>query len=69
MTKTDILKSPQEMLADPSEQLFLHLLRHPCDLVDARRLMRRFRVSPADVQRVLGQLDKLTPQQPEEASY
>jgi hypothetical protein len=68
MTKTDIPQSSQETLADPSEQLFLHLLRHPYDLVDVRRLMRRFRISPADVQRVLGQIDEVTPQQPEEAS-
>ncbi len=68
MTRTDISLSSPETLPDPSEQLFLHLLRHPCDLVDARRLMRRFRVSPAEVQRVLSQLDKLEPEQLEETS-
>lgn len=67
MTKTDMSQPLSEMLLDPSEQLFLHLLRHPCDLVDARRLMRRFRVSPAEVQRVLGRIDNETPQLIEEA--
>lgn len=67
MTEHDLLQPFPEALPDPSEQLFLHLLRHPCDLVDARRLMRRFRVSPAEVQRVLGRIDKATPQLIEEA--
>ena len=68
MAEIETLRDQQETPKTPSEQLFLHLLRHPCDLVDARRLMRRFRVSPADVQRVLGQIDEVTPQQSEEAS-
>lgn len=41
-----------------SEKIVLHLLRHPCDLVDTRRLMRRFRASGADVQRALAWISR-----------
>jgi hypothetical protein len=65
MSETDVPRDQQQNLQesrDPSEQLLLHLLRHPCDLVDTRRLMRLFHVSAVEVQRVLGQLEKLTPE-------
>jgi len=41
-----------------SEKIVLHLLRHPCDLVDTRRLMRRFRASAADLQRALAWISR-----------
>lgn len=51
---------------DPAEQVLLHLLRHPCDLVDARRLMQRFHASAADVSRALGQFELYIPKSAEE---
>lgn len=68
MAETNVLRDQQGNPIDPSEQLILHLLRHPCDLVDTRRLMRRFRASAADVQRALGRLEQLMAQPPEEAT-
>jgi hypothetical protein len=53
---------------DPAEQVLLHLVRHPCDLVDARRLMRRFHASVNDVQRALQEFERLTPPQTEKAA-
>lgn len=47
------LKDPK----DPAEEVFLHLLRHPCDLIDARRLMQRFHASAADVYHALGKFE------------
>jgi hypothetical protein len=70
MAETDVPRDQQHKLQesnDPSEQLLLHLLRHPCDLVDARRLMRIFHVSAVEVERVLGQLEKLMPEPLKEA--
>jgi hypothetical protein len=51
---------------DPAEQVLLHLLRHPWDLVDARRLMRRFHASAADVSRALGKFELYVPESAEE---
>lgn len=51
---------------DPAEQVLLHLLRHPWDLVDTRRLMRRFQASAADVSRALGKFELYAPQSTEE---
>jgi hypothetical protein len=42
------------------EQITLHLLHHPFDLIDTRRLMRRFNASPAEVQDALGQFSQRT---------
>ncbi|HXG20149.1 MAG TPA: hypothetical protein VNN62_13885 [Methylomirabilota bacterium] len=58
----------QSDVNDPAEQLLLHLLHHPCDLVDARRLMRRFHASVNDVQRALQEFERLTPPQTKEAA-
>jgi hypothetical protein len=35
---------------DPVGRTFAHLLRHPCDLVDARWLMSHLHATPQDVQ-------------------
>lgn len=40
------------------EQLILHLLHHPADLIDVRRLMHDFQTSVAEVQQALGWLEK-----------
>lgn len=63
---TDVQHEQQGEPNDPVEKLVLHLLRHPYDLVDTRRLMRRFRASAADMQRALRRIDQLMPQQTEE---
>ena len=47
-------KEPQ----DPAERLLLHLLHHPYDLVDTRRLMRQFHASAVDFQRALVQFER-----------
>lgn len=44
-------------LKDPAEQVLFHLLRHPYDLVDTRRLMRRFHASATDISRALGEFE------------
>jgi response regulator of citrate/malate metabolism len=38
---------------DPTRKLIFHLLRHPHDLVDGHRLMRRFGVSSTQFQQAL----------------
>lgn len=46
--------SPQfSFTTDPVERLAEHLLRYPADLIDAHRLLRRFRVSSEGFQRAL----------------
>ena len=60
---TDI-SSPQPSLAfgsDAADHLAQHLLHYPADLIDARRLMRRFQASTADVQQVLRWLEQNNP--------
>lgn len=51
---------------DPTEQVLFHLLRHPYDLIDTRRLMRRFHASAADVSRALGKFELYAPESAEE---
>ena len=41
-----------------AEQLTLHLLRYPADLIDTRRLMQSFHVSVAEVQQALDYLEQ-----------
>jgi hypothetical protein len=53
---------------NPTEQLVFHLLRHPCDLIDASRLMRRFHASATDVQLALKELEQIMLQQSEKAT-
>jgi hypothetical protein len=48
---------------DPAEQIVQHLLQTPSDLVDTRRLMRRFRASVDDVLRAFRKLEQLAPPQ------
>ena len=43
----------------PTERLVQHLLRQPHDLVDARRLFQRFRVTTQEFQRALRQFEAL----------
>ncbi len=43
---------------DPVERTVYYLLRHPYDLVDARRLMSKLRVSPRDVQQAIVRLEE-----------
>lgn len=43
---------------DPVERTVYYLLRHPYDLVDARRLMSHLRVSPRDVQQAIVRLEE-----------
>jgi ribosomal protein S15P/S13E len=50
-----------------AEQLTLHLLRHPADLIDTRRLMQSFHASVAEVQQVLDWLEKHSHLDEEEA--
>lgn len=42
---------------DPAERLAQHLSSRPCDVIDARRLLQRFRATPRDFQRALAKLD------------
>ena len=44
-------------LSTPAQQLTQHLLRHPYDLIDVRRLLRRFRASTVDFQQALTQVE------------
>ena len=60
-----IQKSKEE---NPIEQLIFHLLRHPCDLIDATQLMRRFHASAADVQLALKELERIMQQHEEKAT-
>ena len=43
---------------DPVERTVYYLLRHPYDMVDARRLMSHLRVSPRDVQQAITRLEQ-----------
>jgi len=54
-TMSDIKQSSSTTLevADPAEKIFQHLLHRPSDLLDSRRLIRRFRASADDMQRAL----------------
>ena len=64
---TDVQHDQQSGANNPAEQLLLHLVRHPCDLVDARRLMRCFHASASDMQLALKTFEQLAPPQPEGA--
>jgi len=49
-----------------AEKIAQYLSRKPYELVDAARLMRRFRASAADVQAALQRLEQLLPEGGEE---
>ncbi len=51
---------PEAEQVDPATRLTQHLLLQPQDLVDARRLMRHFRVSPKDFTQILAQIGQST---------
>jgi hypothetical protein len=57
---------PHQGTEDLAEKIAQYLSRNPCDLIDAKRLMRRFRASVADVQAALKQLEQLLPEGGEE---
>ena len=59
---TDSNQSSHEGASDLAEKIAQYLLRNPCDLIDTKRLMRRFRASVADVQQALKRLDQLLPE-------
>ena len=50
------LRTDQE-LSIPAQQLSYHLLYHPYDLIDVRRLLRRFQASVADFQQAVWQVE------------
>lgn len=64
---SDIKQSPSMTVeaADPAERIFQHLLHKPSDLVDSRRLIRRFRASAEDFQRALKRFEDRTFPEPE----
>lgn len=53
---------------DAAEQVLFHLLRHPYDLVDTRRLMRRFHASAADISHALSEFELYALKSTEEPS-
>ena len=59
MLYTDEPRSPLEKVDDTVEQLVQHLLRWPCDLIDARHLLRRFQASAVDFQHALARLEEI----------
>jgi hypothetical protein len=65
---TDSNQSPPQGAGDLAEKIAQYLSRNPCDLIDAKRLMRRFRASVADVQAALKRLEQSLPEGGEEPS-
>ncbi|MBI3801767.1 MAG: hypothetical protein HY268_32960 [Deltaproteobacteria bacterium] len=59
---------PQPGAGDLAEKIVQHLSRNPCDLIDAKRLMRRFHASVADVQAALKRLEQSLPEGGEEST-
>ena len=49
---------PESNNEDSDRTLAMHLLRQPHDLIDARKLLHRYGVSPREFQRALLLLDK-----------
>lgn len=47
---------------DTVGRLVQHLLRWPCDLIDARHLIRRFHASAVDFQHALTRLEEIAAQ-------
>ena len=60
MTDVQQPRSTTAPAVDPAETIAQHLLHKPSDLIDTRRLMRRFRASVDDFQRALKRLEQLT---------
>jgi hypothetical protein len=56
---THELQSVLETADDAADRMAQHLLRWPCDLIDARRLLCRFRAAAAAFQHALGRLEEL----------
>ena len=57
-------QSPLEKIDDTVERLVQHLLRWPCDLIDARYLLHYFQASVVDFQHALAQLEKIATHPP-----
>lgn len=58
MPNPDESQDMLEKADDTVERIIQHLLRWPCDLTDARRLMRSFQASAADFQQALARLEE-----------
>ena len=56
----DVQPPASQEPTDLAEKITQYLLQNPCDLIDTKRLMRRFRASVADVERALSRLEVLT---------
>ena len=65
---TNVEQIQESKAENPTEQLVFHLLRHPCDLIDATRLMRRFHASATEVQLALKELEQIMQQYAEKAN-
>ena len=61
MTDGQQPRSTTALAVDPAEEIAQHLFHNPSDLIDIRRLMRRFQASAADFQRAFARLDQLNP--------
>jgi hypothetical protein len=58
VTDTSVPVPRPEQTEDVADKMVQHLLRQPCDLIDARRLMRAFHASADDFQQVLRRLEE-----------
>lgn len=65
----DSNQPPHPGASDLAEKIAQYLSRNPCDLIDAKRLMRRFHASVADVQAALKRLEQSLPEGGEEPTY
>ena len=59
MLSTNEPQSPLEKIDDTVERIVQHLLRWPCDLVDAHYLLRHFQASVVDFQHALARLEEI----------
>ncbi len=50
--------SPLHTVNDSVRRVFYYFLRHPYDLVDARRVMRHLHASPQDIQQAFDLLEQ-----------
>ena len=58
MTDPEQPSEPDDASEDSARNLAMHLLRQPHDLIDARKLLHRYSVSPREFQRALLLLDE-----------
>ena len=50
---------PAQNLTVPAKKIAQHLRRNPYDLIDARRLLRRFQASGDDFRQALNQVEQV----------